>query len=228
MSTAIPPHELESVVLPLSETLSGDLAIPAGATSLIIFAHGSGSSRRSIRNQWVAGQLQSAGFATLLFDLLTEAEDNAPELRVDIATLGQRLIEATEWAATHASTRGLRVGYHGASMGAAVALVAAADWPEVVRAVVSRGGRPDLADAYLPYVQSPTRLIVGQRDGHVIGLNKSALARIGTTTKDLAFVPGASHLFEDPGALARATALALAWFLRYVAGDPQVPVDDEC
>lgn len=219
---------LESVILPLSASLRGDLAIPDHATSLVVFAHGSGSSRRSTRNQWVASQLQAAGFATLLFDLLTEAEDQLYDRRFDIPTLATRLAEAGEWAGTHGATRELRLGYFGASTGAAAAMIAAAARPDLVRAVVSRGGRPDLAAPYLRRVLAPTRFIVGGLDHEVIEMNRSAMERLGTTTRDLVIVPGATHLFEEKGALARVAELATDWFNRYLACDPVVPLDDEC
>jgi putative phosphoribosyl transferase len=228
MTSVAVPVRSESIVLPLSVKLSGDLEIPAGATSLVLFAHGSGSSRRSPRNQWVAAQLQNAGYATLLLDLLTDAEETTASLNVDLPMLAQRLVEASDWTGSHASTHELRVGYFGGSTGAAAAIIAAASRPDIVRAIVSRGGRPDLAGQYLGHVHAPTRLIVGALDRDVVGLNRSALARLGTTTRDLIVVPGASHLFEEPGTLARVATLAIDWFGRYLASDPVVRIDDEC
>ena len=217
-----------SLILPLSVSLRGDLVVPEEATSLVIFAHGSGSGRLSTRNQWVAGHLQAAGFATLLFDLLTEAEDEHYDRRFDIPTLAARLVEASEWAGTHDTTRELRQGYFGASTGAAAAMIAAATVPARVRAIVSRGGRPDLAAQYLRHVIAPTRFIVGGLDRDVIGMNRSAMSRLGTTARDLIIVPGASHLFEEKGALSRVAELAVDWFTGYLAADPVVRLDDEC
>jgi pimeloyl-ACP methyl ester carboxylesterase len=216
-----------SVVLSLSADLVGDLAVPTGAMSLVIFAHGTGSSRRSPRNQFVASQLQAAGFATLLFDLLSESEKALPHLGFDIQLLGNRLVEATEWAGMHRSTRGLRVAYYGASSGVATALVAAAARPELVRAVVGRSGRPGLASDALRRVVAPTRLIAGEKDQAVVSLNRTALKKIGTNMKDLVIVPGASHLFEEQGTLARSAALAADWFKRYADGNPSVALVDE-
>ena len=228
MATAVRDRMVESAELPLSVPLQGDLIVPAGATSLIIFAHGSGSSRRSPRNQWVAAQLQEAGFATLLLDLLTRVEDQVYSNRFDIPTLAQRLVEASEWAETHSATRDMRLGFFGASTGAAAAIIGAASRPGLIRGIVSRGGRPDLAAQYLGHVTAPTRLIVGELDREVVRMNRSALFRLRTTTSDLIIVPGASHLFEEPGALARVAELAIDWFSRYVASDPVVALDDEC
>lgn len=227
MNTATSAHRA-SVILPLSVPLRGDLVVPDGASSLVIFAHGTGSGRRSSRNQWVAGRLQAAGFATLLFDLLTEAEDEHYDRRFDIPTLATRLVEASEWASTSDPVRELRLGYFGASTGAAAAMIGAATIPARVRAVVARGGRPDLAAQYLWHVVAPTRFIVGELDRDLIGMNRSAMSRLGTTTRDLVVVPGASHLFEEKGALARVAELATGWFTRYLACDPVVPLDDEC
>jgi putative phosphoribosyl transferase len=202
--------------------LSGDLLIPPEAKGVILFAHGSGSSRHSSRNRYVAGVLQEGGFGTLLLDLLTEAEEQVDNrtrhLRFDIELLAGRLIEATDWLDREAATRGLSVGYFGASTGAGAALVAAAERPAVVGAVVSRGGRPDLAGAALRRVQAPTLLIVGGADYQVIELNREAFAQL-RCEKQLSIVPGATHLFEEPGALEEVSRLALNWFGRHLISE---------
>jgi pimeloyl-ACP methyl ester carboxylesterase len=196
--------------------LEGDLTVPERARGVVLFAHGSGSSRRSPRNRFVARQLQQAGFATLLMDLLTakeEVEDReAGHLRFDIDLLAQRLGGATEWLGGQPVTAELPVGYFGASTGAAAALVAAARRPDRVTAVVSRGGRPDLAGGALVQVRAPTLLIVGGNDVPVIGLNEWALARLGTPMKQIVIVPGAGHLFEEPGTLEEVALHAGEWF----------------
>ncbi|MBM4184132.1 MAG: hypothetical protein FJ207_07865 [Gemmatimonadetes bacterium] len=203
-----------------SVLLSGDLAIPPDATGLVVFAHGSGSSRKSPRNRYVAGVLQEGGLATLLFDLLTADEEAVDqytrELRFDIDLLAGRLVGATDWLARQPGVAELSLGYFGASTGAAAALIAAARRPERVFAVVSRGGRSDLAGAALPEVRAPTLLIVGGLDHEVIALNEDALARL-RTPKQLAIVPGATHLFEEPGALEQVAELAEDWFRRHLA-----------
>jgi dienelactone hydrolase len=200
-------------------TLHADLAIPAGSRSIVLFAHGSGSSRRSPRNRQVAGVLREAGLATLLLDLLTADEEvvdaRSGHLRFDIALLADRLIGATDWAAAQPDTRSLKVGYFGASTGAAAALVAAAERPEAIGAIVSRGGRPDLAGTALPRVQAPTLLIVGGHDYPVIEMNRMAQRQVGAPTK-LEIVPGATHLFEEPGALEVVARLARDWFARHL------------
>ncbi len=199
--------------------LEGDLHIPSGASGIVLFAHGSGSSRHSPRNQFVANMLNEAGLATLLFDLLTADEERkdryTAQLRFDIRLLSQRVIEATEWLSHQEMTRTLPVGYFGASTGAAAALVAAAALPATVRAIVSRGGRPDLAGQVLTRVQAPTLLIVGGEDTQVIELNRLALALL-PGDKRLEIVPGATHLFEEPGALEQVARLACDWFTRYL------------
>ena len=206
----------QSVQVPPSGVI-GDLAIPANARGIIVFAHGSGSSRLSPRNQFVAGVLQRANFATLLLDLLTAEEEQIDlrtrHLRFDIDLLATRLGEASRWLAENSSTRNLATGYFGASTGAAAALRAAAQFSETVRAVVSRGGRPDLAGAALPNVQAPTLLIVGGEDTQVIELNQRALREL-RCEKKLEIVPGATHLFEEPGTLERVADLAREWFER--------------
>jgi putative phosphoribosyl transferase len=201
--------------------LSGNLHIPDGATALVLFAHGSGSSRHSPRNQFVARTLNNAGLATLLFDLLTPEEESidarTAELRFNIGLLAERLVHATKWAKQQEQTRDLRIGYFGSSTGGGAALVAAAQVPEDVGAVVSRGGRPDLADEALPKVQAPTLLIVGGNDDVVIELNEQARDRMRCEVK-LEIVPDATHLFEEPGALEKVAKLASAWFLLHAAG----------
>lgn len=201
-------------------TLEGDLSLPDGARGLVLFAHGSGSSRFSPRNRYVARLLNAAGLATLLVDLLTQDEEAIDQLtgrlRFDIELLAERLVGATEWSRQHTQTRHLRIGYFGASTGAGAALVAAAERPQVVGAVVSRGGRPDLADAALSRVRAPTLLIVGGNDRPVIELNRAAFAQLHSE-KLLVIVPGATHLFEEPGALDEVARLAREWFARYLA-----------
>jgi len=200
-------------------SLNGDLALPADARGLVIFAHGSGSSRHSARNRAVAEVLQHGRMGTLLLDLLTEPEDRADavtaEFRFNIPLLADRLVGAIDWAQAHPQTSPLGVGLFGASTGAAGALIAAARRPTIVQAVVSRGGRPDLADGFLDQAGAPTLLIVGGRDDVVIELNQQALARLNGR-KELQIVPGATHLFEEPGALDRVSQLAKGWFERYL------------
>ena len=198
--------------------LQGLLRLPSDASAVILFAHGSGSSRLSPRNALLAEHLRHAGLGTLLFDLLTQEEeevDTTAELRFDIALLSARLSAATEWTLQHPRLRGLALGYFGASTGAAAALIAAAQIPEVA-AVVSRGGRPDLAGPALSRVRAATLLIVGGNDPQVLCLNRSALQQLSCETQ-LAIVPGATHLFVEPGALAQVASLATAWFSRYAA-----------
>src|SRR6266567_6529598 len=201
--------------------LAGNLNIPVNATALILFAHGSGSSRHSPRNQFVARTLNGTGLATLLFDLLTPEEEvvdtRTAELRFDIDLLAKRLVHATKWAKRQEQTRDLRIGYFGSSTGGGAALVAAAQVSEDVGAVVSRGGRPDLTDEALPKVQAPTLLIVGGNDDVVIELNEQARDRMRCEVK-LEIVPGATHLFEEPGAMEKVAKLASDWFLLPAAG----------
>jgi putative phosphoribosyl transferase len=191
--------------------LSGNLTIPDGAVAFVLFAHGSGSSRQSPRNQFVAQTLNKAGLATLLFDLLTREEEaidmRTGEHRFNIGLLAERLVHATRWAKRQDQTRGLRLGYFGSSTGGAAALVAAAEVPQDVGAVVSRGGRPDLAGDALPKVHAPTLLIVGGNDDIVIELNEMARDQMRCEVK-LEIVPGATHLFEEPGALEKVAKLA--------------------
>jgi dienelactone hydrolase len=195
--------------------LDGDLHVPAGARGIVLFAHGSGSSRFSPRNRQVASALREAGLATLLMDLLTREEERVDELtrhlRFDIGLLAERLVAATDWLRTQPGTRELRIGYFGASTGAAAALIAAAERPDAVAAVVSRGGRPDLASERLADVRAPTLLIVGGRDEPVIDMNREALALL-RVEKRLEIVPGATHLFEEPGTLEQVARLARDWF----------------
>jgi dienelactone hydrolase len=196
--------------------LEGDLAIPHGARGVVVFAHGSGSSRHSSRNKFVAEVLRTANFATLLLDLLTRREEQVDaqtrHLRFDIGLLADRLIGAIHWLDTQDDTNGLPVGLFGASTGAGAALVAAAGNPQRVSAVVSRGGRPDLAGEELRHVRAPTLLIVGSRDTAVIELNKRAMIEMVAAPVELAIVPGASHLFEEPGTLEYVAQLAREWF----------------
>ena len=203
-----------------SIVLEGNMSIPDAAHGIVLFAHGSGSSRHSPRNRYVAEELQRRGLATLLIDLLTVEEEQVDmrtaRLRFDIGLLASRLVFATDWLAREPQTRQLKLGYFGASTGAAAALVAAADRPERVAAVVSRGGRPDLAGAALPHVAAPTLLIAGGDDTPVIGLNRKAYALLNVE-KRLEIVPGASHLFEEPGTLEQVAHFAGEWFERYLS-----------
>jgi pimeloyl-ACP methyl ester carboxylesterase len=200
--------------------LNGDLSLPANPRGLVVFAHGSGSSRHSSRNRSVAEVLQQARLGTLLLDLLTDAEERTDtvtaEFRFDIPLLAERVVGAADWVNVCATTKSLPVGLFGASTGAAAALIAAARRSAAVRAVVSRGGRPDLASDSLHLVTAPTLLIVGGRDEVVIELNRHAFEQL-TAPKRLEVVPGATHLFEEPGALATVAALARDWFVRYLA-----------
>jgi len=201
------------------QVLPGSLAIPGNPAGLVLFAHGSGSSRHSPRNQFVARTLNDAGLATLLFDLLTPDEESIDiytrEHRFNIGLLAERLVHATNWAKQQEQTRELRVGYFGSSTGGGAALVAAADIPQHVDAVVSRGGRPDLAGDALPRVQAPTLLIVGGNDDVVIELNDMARDRMCCEVK-LEIVPGATHLFEEAGALEKVAKLAGDWFVSHI------------
>lgn len=200
-------------------SLLGDLVVPQAAWGAVLFAHGSGSSRQSSRNRYVARVLQRAGLATLLLDLLAEREEridlHTREYRFDIPLLTARLVGAADWLTTHEATARLPLGCFGASTGAAAALIAAAERPALVRAVVSRGGRPDLALEALPRVQAPTLLIVGGYDPEVLALNRAAAERL-TAPQELAVIPGASHLFDEPGALEEVARLAAEWFVRYL------------
>jgi pimeloyl-ACP methyl ester carboxylesterase len=219
------PHEVR-VAVP-GATLGGALTSPEQPPGIVLFAHGSGSSRHSPRNRFVAEVLQHAGLGTLLMDLLTPEEEAIDQFtrqhRFDIPLLSERLTGAIDWLAEQPATRDLPIGLFGASTGAAAALRAAADRPDRVRAVVSRGGRPDLAGDVLPRVSVPTLLIVGARDVPVIPLNESALASL-RAPKEMVLVPGATHLFEEPGTLAVASDLAREWFLRHLAPAPVASV----
>jgi putative phosphoribosyl transferase len=223
-SRAKSPEGVAELVPPVVITaggarLSGELAIPRGATGVVLFAHGSGSGRQSPRNQFVAKAVREAGVATLLFDLLTGDEDaraaGAVDLRFNVKMLAQRLVAATRWVANQTATQHLGIGYFGSSTGAAAAFAAAAEIGPVIDAVVSRGGRPDLASEALASVEAPTLLLVGERDDIVLELNKLALARLGGEKK-LVVVPGATHLFEERGALDKVANLAAKWFRKHL------------
>jgi len=196
--------------------LGGMLGIPEGAQGIVLFAHGSGSGRFSPRNQYVAGVLREAGIATLLMDLLEEWESEDRAKVFDIGLLAERLLSATVWVREQPETRDLSVGYFGASTGAAAALEAAAESDVEIKAVVSRGGRPDLAMEYLPNVKAPTLLIVGGNDGPVIGMNREAFENL-PGEKEMVIVPGAGHLFEEPGTLEKVAFLARDWFAGHLA-----------
>ncbi|MDB5321382.1 MAG: dienelactone hydrolase-like enzyme [Phycisphaerales bacterium] len=216
MASMIHASGYTAVQVPVDDVLlDGDLVVPANAFGVVLFAHGSGSSRHSRRNQFVARVLQGAGMATLLMDLLTREEEaidiETAHLRFDIDMLARRLVEASRFVVNHPRTLNLPVGLFGASTGGAAALVAAAHAPHQVAAVVSRGGRPDLAGDALPLVKAPTLLIVGGEDGVVIDLNRQAYAQL-RCEKRLEIVPGAGHLFEEPGALEQVAVLAREWF----------------
>jgi dienelactone hydrolase len=206
-------------------TLEGDLVIPQSAAGIVLFAHGSGSSRHSSRNRFVAQRLQKVGLATLLFDLLTLQEEEVDVLtrqhRFDIDLLTRRLAGATNWLCQQPQASQLAIGYFGASTGAAAALRAAAELPDKVSAVVSRGGRPDLAMTELPRVQAPTLLIVGGFDTQVIELNRQAQAQLNIENS-LDIVPGATHLFEEPGTLEQVADLAINWFVGHLHNAPNV------
>ncbi len=215
--------ETWTAILPVGTAeLQGDLTIPDGARGIVLFAHGSGSSRLSRRNQFVARQFNEGGLATLLLDLLTPAEEQEDisrgHLRFDIGLLARRLMAATDAIRGHSDTRRLRIGYFGASTGAAAAFVAAAHRAEVVNAVVSRGGRPDLAGEALAQVRAPTLLIVGGSDHPVTEMNAAALEQLRADEKMLEIIPGATHLFEEEGALEEVARLAREWFSRHFVG----------
>ncbi len=210
-----------SITIPIgSISLEGNLVVPDRAGGVVLFAHGSGSGRHSPRNQYVAGVLQEGGIATLLIDLLTEGEEQVDlttrHLRFDIPLLAERLVGAIDWLGAEPSTAGLPVGLFGASTGGGAALMASVARPERVRAVVSRGGRPDLADTALPEVVVPTLLIVGGLDDVVIALNQVAMEQMRGEA-ELKIVPGATHLFEEPGTLKQVAELARDWFIRHLA-----------
>jgi dienelactone hydrolase len=203
------------IPIPGSITLEGNLVLPAQTHRVVVFAHGSGSSRLSPRNRYVAGELNLRGIGTLLLDLLTPDEDEIYRTRFDIDLLTARLVQATSWLTTHPRLTAPAIGLFGASTGAAAAIRTAASASELIRAVVSRGGRPDLAEAHLHLVQCPTLLIVGSLDYDVLMLNRQALADL-TCRKRLEVVPGATHLFEEPGKLEHVARLAADWFEQYL------------
>lgn len=218
--TLIRNHQEQLVsVITDNVNLEGNLVIPHGAIGIVLFAHGSGSSRYSPRNRYVAEVLQQAGLATLLLDLLTTEEEEIDlrtrHLRFDIGLLASRLVGATDWLLQNPDTQQLKIGYFGASTGAGAALVAAAKRGEVVKAIVSRGGRPDLAGSALPQVKAPTLLIVGGDDLPVIAINEDAMAQLHSI-KRLEIVPGATHLFAEPGKLTAVANLAREWFTHYL------------
>ncbi|MCW3983957.1 MAG: dienelactone hydrolase family protein [Candidatus Bathyarchaeota archaeon] len=202
-----------------AQVVEGNLYLPSEVHGLVVFVHGSGSSRFSPRNQFVAKNFNKAALGTLLFDLLTPEEEEEDELtahyRFNIDLLSERLVGVTEWLRKDASTRNLKLGYFGASTGAAAALIAAARMPEAVAAVVSRGGRPDLADKYLPLVKAPTLLLVGGWDEQVIELNRQAQSQMRNQNK-LVIIPEATHLFEEPGKLEEVAKHSTEWFLRFL------------
>jgi dienelactone hydrolase len=219
-----PSLETEQIALTVpagQAELAADVLLPHGARGLVVFAHGSGSSRHSPRNQFVAAELNEGGLGTMLIDLLTEEEEvldrRTAELRFDIPLLGKRLGDITDWVAGQRRFADLALGYFGASTGAAAALLAAAERPRNVGAVVSRGGRPDLAGPALPQVFAPTLFIVGGEDHVVLQLNREAMAQLPQQTKSkLEVIPGATHLFEEPGTLDQVAALARAWFRQHL------------
>lgn len=221
------PSVSRAVMIPIQGgTLVGDLSAPAAAAGLVVFVHGSGSGRASPRNREVAAALGRAGFATLLFDLLTSEEERVDrvtgEYRFDIPALASRLVGVTDWIARLPEAEGLPIGYFGASTGAAAAIIAAAARPDTIHAVVSRGGRPDLAGAALARLRAPTLLVVGGNDQQVLSLNREARARMSHARTELAVVPGAAHLFEEPGALDHVTRLASDWFDVWLGADRPV------
>ena len=211
----------ESVAIRIPEgRIEADLRVPENATGLVMFAHGSGSSRFSSRNRAVAESLEEQGLATLLLDLLTREEESVDiytrQFRFDIPLLGQRVVFATDWMQQRSDISALPLGYFGASTGAAAALIGAAEHPDAARAVVSRGGRPDLAEDALRMVQAPTLLIVGSHDEPVIEMNRDAMRQMSSAHVELKIVPGATHLFEEPGTLEEVMKLAAGWFRTYL------------
>jgi len=216
--------DTRAVTVPAGDVeLEGDLGLPGGAQGIVLFVHGSGSSRLSPRNRAVAAGLRQGGLGTLLFDLLTPSEEQVDavtrRLRFDIGLLARRTVAAADWLGTRPETAGLSIGAFGASTGAAAALIAAAERPHAIGAVVSRGGRPDLAVEALGQVRAPTLLVVGGEDRVVIGMNDEALAALPPgLEKRLDIVPGATHLFEEPGALEEVTRLARDWFAAHLSG----------
>ena len=224
MAIPVTKEDTRAVRIPAGRAaLDGDLTLPEAARGVVVFAHGSGSSRHSSRNRFVAQELRRSALGTLLMDLLTAEEETidarTAQLRFDIGLLAERLGAATDWLRAEPRTSRLAIGYFGASTGGGAALVAAARRPDDVRAVVSRGGRPDLAGPALTRVQAPTLLIVGGRDEPVIGMNRDALAQL-RCEKRMEIVPGATHLFEEQGTLEEVARLARDWFDRHLAGGP--------
>jgi dienelactone hydrolase len=222
MNTNMPPTRSDDRLVHVDTEeaeLEGILNVPEGAHGVVVFAHGSGSSRNSPRNRYVASVLAEHRLATLLVDLLTadeeEVDGRTGELRFNIGFLAKRLVGATDWLSNQPETRGHKLAYFGASTGAAAALVAAVEGPRLVAAIVSRGGRPDLAGSTLSQVVAPTLLIVGARDHLVLEINQKALAEL-RGEKELQIVPGATHLFEEPGTLEQVASLAAGWFTRYL------------
>jgi putative phosphoribosyl transferase len=213
-------HNKIDMKIPVGKiVVEGTLTLPPGAKSVVLFAHGSGSSRFSTRNQYVAKEFNKATIGTLLFDLLTQEEEETDivtaEYRFNIPLLADRLIGATEWLKNDPKTKRLAFGYFGASTGAAAALIAAAKFPSEISAVVSRGGRPDLAGKYLPNVVAPTLLLVGGLDSEVIDLNRQAMNQM-TAEKKMVIIPGATHLFEEQGTLEEVAKVSIDWFLKYL------------
>lgn len=218
---------LDPVQVPLGTfELEASLHIPSNASGIVIFAHGSGSSRHSLRNRFVAQFLNAGGLGTLLIDLLTPAEEaidrETAHLRFDIGLLAGRLVRVTDWLPHQPECHNLPLGYFGSSTGAAAALMAAAERPQAIQAVVSRGGRPDLAGIVLPYVQAPTLLIVGGEDTHVILLNRRVMPLLRSEV-NLEIIPGATHLFEEPGALEEVARFALGWFQQHFHSPASAP-----
>lgn len=225
MKTTLDIEHAEITVPAGRVELNADLSLPDRATGLVIFAHGSGSSRHSPRNRRVAGALNQGAIATILIDLLTEEEEavdvRTAELRFDIGLLARRLTAITDWVGRRPDLKSLGIGYFGASTGAAAALAAAAERPRAVQAVVSRGGRPDLAGPALGHVFAPCLFIVGGDDSVVLDLNRSAIAELpGATARRLEIIPGATHLFEEPGALDQVAVLARDWFQKHLKAGP--------
>jgi len=214
-------YDMVEVKIPIDETsaINGNLTIPQGATAVVVFAHGSGSGRFSPRNQYVAKVFNQAGIATLLIDLLTPEEEEidlvTTEYRFNIELLAQRLVTATQWLKQEPKTSGMTFGFFGASTGAAAALIGAARLPDIVKAVVSRGGRPDLAGDFLEQVEAPTLFLVGGLDEVVLDLNRQAMAQMSAETR-LVVVEGATHLFEESGKLEEVAKLSTDWFMRHL------------
>jgi putative phosphoribosyl transferase len=213
-------HSEAELKIPVGNVeVEGNLTLPSGTKGIVLFAHGSGSSRFSPRNQYVAKQFNTQKIGTLLFDLLTQEEEEidmaTAEYRFNISLLAERLIGATAWLKNDPQTRSYKFAYFGASTGAAAALIAAARLPSDIAAVVSRGGRPDLAGDYLPRVVAPTLLLVGGLDTEVIALNRQAMAQM-SAEKKLVIIPGATHLFEEPGKLEEVAKVSIDWFTRYL------------